>query len=174
MWWWKTRGLPWIWIQSGLQSIIPRDTRAHGPLSQQSRANKSTYKLKWQAQSLCGSVLGLLHICNGCWLGVLGGGLVFQGNFWQWKAAVSLTLLPVLGPPFLLLPRVTLVWGFVPSFTVSCAVIGWYPWEVCSFLEWRGALGWGREGRLGGVEGGEAAGELYKRKINKNLKTKTK
>ena len=57
-----------------------------------------------------------------------------------------------------------LIWGYVPSFIVSCyALFCWYPWKACSFLkenrgEW--ILGRGEVWKLGRVEGGEAQARM--------------
>lgn len=101
---------------------------------------RSTQRLKWQSWSLLGSVVGPLDACCACLAqGVCrspkcGSGCVFD----------SLPALETLSPSTgLACPA--FIWGFVPSFLVSCcALFSWLSlWGLLFFLKGNGSGGKG-------------------------------
>lgn len=126
------------------------------------------------SQKLKVSVLGSLHICCGCLVGVFVG-LLTMG------VSVSMILLPSLGP-------LSSYWGtssgldigFVALLIVSCyAMLSWYPSEAYPFLKWDEEAGdlrkrWGGEGSgKSRVRRESCNGDIvYERTMNKKIKKK--
>lgn len=103
----------------------------HGTLNQLIRICMDSQKLKQQAQVLHWSVLGVLNICYGCWLGIF----VYSNSGYQCAADF---FLPALGTLFLLLGCLVQAWyeGFLLYLTAFCsAVFGWDFLEACPFLK---------------------------------------
>jgi hypothetical protein len=62
-------------------------TGEHSPRNELSRAHACSPRLKWQSQSLHGSLLGPLHICYGVWRVLLTVGVEIyvwaRGEVWE-------------------------------------------------------------------------------------------
>lgn len=125
-------------------------------------------RLKWQLKSLHGSVLGPLHICYDCWLGI-------WGDSWQWEWGCLWLFC-------LLLESLSSYW--VALYSLDMRVCAWYycillchVWVMSLgdllFSVWR--QGWGRgsgresRSRRSGGTGKCGQDILYEKRISKQI-----